>query len=490
MKKLHVLILKSYIGPLVLTFFISMFVLLMQFLWKYIDELVGKGLEISTISELLGYAACGLVPMALPLAILLSSIMTFGNLGENYELTALKSSGISLTRIMYPLIILTILISIGGFFFSNNVLPYTNLKTGSLLYDIRHQRPELNIKEGIFNNDLDNYTIRVGKKDPKTKMMYNFVIYDHSERRGNVSVTLADSAKMYVTKDEKYLVLTLFNGRGYKEIDISKYRGNYKYPHQKSTFREERLIFDMSIFELTRTDDQLFKHNYQMLTLNELQTTEDSLFSQLNTSQTEFKENLIRNNLFRSELKSEVDSILKQRQLAQKDSAITKVNLDSIFTSFTTEQKINTLNLAGNFATSTASYVQSTTDNYLDRLKWIRRHQIEWHKRFALSFACFIFFFIGAPLGAIIRKGGLGTPVVISVFFFIAYYIISLTGDKFARESIIQAYQGMWLSSVILLPLGIFLTYKAAHDSAIMNISYYENFIKSIFNKIFGVRNN
>lgn len=488
MKRLHTFIIKSYIGPLVLTFFISMFILLMQFLWKYIDDLVGKGLEGTIIAELLGYATFGLIPMALPLAILLSSIMTFGNLGENYELTALKASGISLLRVMHPLIILTVIISISAFFFSNNVLPLTNLKTAALLYDIRNQRPELNIKEGIFNNDLENYTLRAGRKDPKTNMMYNFMIYDHTKNKGNTTVTIADSAFMYVTDDKKYLVVHLYNGKGYEEVRQNNKNRIGDYPHRQSRFDEQRLIFDMSGFELNRTDDALFKHHYQMLGLKGLSHAEDSLIKAYKHRQKNFAENLLKNNFFRVEVKmNELDTIMqaKERQL-QKEIPDKTISIDSIFNKFEDNKRENILNVASNYASSTKSYINNTKEDFRGRLKWIRRHQIEWHKKFTLSFACFIFFFIGAPLGAIIRRGGLGMPVVVSVVFFIMYYIITLTGEKFARESVIPTFEGMWAASVILLILGIFLTYKAARDSSIMDINYYTSRIKILYNKISG----
>ncbi|PIE86366.1 MAG: permease [Bacteroidia bacterium] len=478
MKKIHKFVLKSYVGPLVLTFFISMFVLLMQFLWKYIDDLVGKGLEMSVITELLSYASFGLIPMALPLAILLASLMTFGNLGENYELIAMKSAGVSLLHIMSPLVILTIIISVGAFFFSNNILPYTNLKTASLLYDIKRQRPELNIKEGIFNNDIENYTIRIGKKNRETNMLYNFMLYDHSENRGNCSVTVSDSAEMYVTKDEKYIVLTLYHGHSYQEME-EKNRDNVrkqKFPHRQSKFDKQRLIFDTKSFELDRTDDELFKHNYQMKNLSELNYAIDSLNKSLAKRKTYFFQNILSHNFFRSERMPLNDSVKQTYDL----DTIRAISVDSIYNSLSKTQKANIIAVSSNYASSTKSYIKSTKQDFVGKQRWIRKHEIEWHRKFSLSFACFIFFFIGAPLGAIIRKGGLGMPVVVSVVFFIVYYIISLTGEKFVRESIIAAVEGMWISSFILLPLGIFLTYKAANDSVIMNINTY----LGVFNKI------
>ncbi|MBU1627211.1 LptF/LptG family permease, partial [bacterium] len=270
MKKLHILVIRSYLGPFVFTFFIAIFVLLMQFLWKYIDDLVGKGLDLDVLSELLFYASATFVPMALPLAILLSSLMTFGNLGEYYELVALKSSGISLQRTMFPLVILSILISLSAFFFANNVMPVANLKFQSLLYDVRHQRPELNIQPGIFYKGIDNFVIKVARKDHKTNMMYNVMIYDHTENNGNENLTIADSATMDVTPDEHYLILTMYDGRKYEELPEDK-RGERKSfeelirPHRHSSFEKETIMLDLSGFGLKRSDEDLFSENEEML---------------------------------------------------------------------------------------------------------------------------------------------------------------------------------------------------------------------------------
>jgi lipopolysaccharide export system permease protein len=472
-----------------MTFFIAMFVLLMQFLWRYIDDLVGKGLESSIIAELLSYASFGLIPMALPLAILLSSIMTFGNLGEHYELTAMKSSGISLYRIMFPLIILTIIISISAFFFSNNILPHTNRKTYALLYDIKNQRPELDIQEGIFNNDLNDYTIKISHRNRETDMMYDFMIYDHTDRRGNTRVTIADSAEMVVTSDKKYLLLTLYNGRGYEELKDSRSHGTKTYPMQKNEFEKQRVIIDMSDFEFSRTDDELFKHSYQMKNLSQLSEDVDSLYDALYKRKSGFLKNFFTTNILKyDKVVPEVDSatITLTDEKNKKLDSLRQIEIDSFYASLTSPKKRQVLSTAENYAISAKSYVNSVQHDLRSRIKLIKRHEIEWHKKFTLAFACFIFFFIGAPLGAIIRKGGLGLPVVISVVFFIIYYVISLIGEKFVREAILPAWQGMWIASVILLPLGIFLSYKAAHDSVILDIYTYWHFLGKIRDKLTG----
>ena len=484
MKKLHLFVVKAYIGPFFLTFFIVLFILLMQFLWKYIDDLAGKGLELNIIAELLTYASASLVPMALPLAILMASLMTFGNLGENYELTALKASGISLQRTMFPLIILTIIISYSAFLFSNHVLPYSNLKMRSLLYDVRHQRPELQIKEGIFYNGIEGYSIKIKEKNKKTNLLKEILIYDHTDKLGNIKVTVADSGYMKVTADENHLMVILFNGNSYTEnqdLDKKRSRRNASYPHRRDKFKKETFFLPLDGFEFNRTDERLFKNHYQMLNLGQLETAEDSLQNIYDKRFSGFKNSLIKSNFYRKEEKNR-DNIPKK--IAEViDTSKVEFNLDSIYHGFSKRERKTAINQAMVYARSTKSYLSSTRSELYGRKRLIRKHQIEWHRKFTLSFACFIFFFIGAPLGAIIRKGGLGMPVVISVLFFLLYYMLSITGEKLVRENIIVPFYGMWLSSYILFPLGIFLTYKATTDSTIMNLDTYSNFFKKMFKR-------
>lgn len=533
LKRLHNYVIKLYLGPLILTFFISMFVLLMQFLWKYVDDLVGKGLDISIILELLFYASARLVPMALPLAILISSIMTFGNLGEKNELLAMKSSGISLQRIMFPLIVLIIAISIGAFYFSNYALPYTNLKVGSLLWDIKHQRPELNIKEGIFNNDVEGYRIRVEKKNKDNNMMYDFIIYDHTKGRENTNVTIADSATMYITEDTTYMILTMYSGHSYEEMRKYDRRNKAEYPHQRIAFEEQTAILELVGFRFERTDADLFKNNYQMLNLSQLDNAIDSLYNVVYHRKDNFGRNLLRTNFYKHSRhiprinnnnrykpkpvkRNKKDTVEKEKsderhsdttekeknyeqklknahhRTAAEDSLfyesinedIIIVNLDSAYNDFNIRQKQDVLTGALRNARSSKSYIDQVKNDVMSRIKHVKKHEVEWHRKFTLAFACFIFFFIGAPLGAIIRKGGLGIPVVISVVLFIIYYIVSNTGEKFVREAVLDASVGMWISSFILLPIGVFLTYKAAHDSVILNIETYLNVFKRLAKRI------
>jgi len=484
-KTLHRFILKSYLGPLVMTFFIVMFILLMQFLWRYIDELVGKGLEWRVIAEFLLFASANLIPMALPLSTLLAALMTMGNLGENNELLAMKAAGISLPRILNPLILITILIGISAFFFSNNVLPYTNLKWKTLLYSVKQQKPELAIKEGVFTTINDTYSIKIGEKNNETNLMQRIMIYNHSKNEGNVEVTYADSGYIKVTNDEKHLVATLYSGNTYEErAESSRTTTDRKHPSTKQRFHEQVINFQLQGKGLQRTDDDLFKTNAQVMNLNQLTRTKDSLKKQYQKIEDAFQKQI-------------VNTILKEKKKEGKDSLhkiAYSLSVNSIFDTLAIRDKQVIVETAISNARSTKSYISATSDDLFSKEKNIAKHVMEWNRKFSLSFACFVFFFIGAPLGAIIRKGGLGTPAVISVFFFVLYYIITISGEKFARDLLLNPAVGMWLSSFILLPLGIFLSYKAANDSVIMSSNFYIEtfkkyltFQKSILLKVKGI---
>lgn len=472
-----------------MTFFIVMFILLMQFLWKYIDDLVGKGLEWNVIAELMLYASSNLIPMALPLATLLAALMTMGNLGENNELLAMKSAGISLPRIMSPLIIVTMIICVAAFFFSNNVLPYTNLKISTLLYSVKQQKPELAIKEGVFTTINDTYSIKIGIKDQKTGLIHRIMIYDHSKNDGNVLVTYADSGYIKVTNDEKRLIATLYSGNTYEERDEksnSRNQGIRKYPSTKQSFQEQIINFELEGRGLQRTDEDLFKTSAQAMNLKQLTHTKDSLKGQYKSRELAFQKGISRT-ILKTEGNNEQENSKKKTKR--------NFNLDSLFDSTPIMDKQVIIETAIANARSTKSYISSTSEELNSQGKYIAKHAIEWNRKFALSFACFVFFFIGAPLGAIIRKGGIGMPAVISVLFFVLYYIITITGEKFARELIWHPAAGMWLSSFILLPLGIFLSYKATTDSVIMNSDFYIEtfkkqviFWKKVHKKVKGVK--
>ncbi len=466
LKRLHSFMIKSYLGPFFFTFFITVFVLLMQFIWKYIDEFVGKGIEWSVMAELFGYASINFIPMALPLAILLSSIMTFGNLGEFFELTAMKASGISLYRIMYPLIIFISILSIAAFLFSNYILPVANLKFYSLLFDVRSQRPEIIIKPGVFYNGIDDYSIRVRSRNTKTNMLYDVMIYDHTDRRGNSSVLIADSGRMVLSPNKDYLLIELYHGKKYEEVLQSGGVWNSNFLHQYQTFDEQRAKIALSGFAFTRSDESLFKEHYRMLNITQLKHTIDSLSEGYN----EFKKNYVQN---------VTSSAFFKAATTKKDTLDSlKISFKEIVKRFSPNEWKEIINLALINARNQQSFIQTTIEESRSKREWMARHEIELHQKFTLAFACLVFFFIGAPLGAIIRRGGMGMPVVISVLLFILYYIISLTGEKFAKELLWPAWQGIWFSSAILFPLGIWLTYKAMTDSNLMPL---QNFISTIY---------
>lgn len=471
LKKLYLLVLRSYLGPLVLTFFIALFILVMQFLWKYIDDLVGKGLEWHVVARLLFYASTTFVPLALPLAILLSSLMTFGNLGERYELVAVKSAGISLSTVMRPLIILSVIISIGAFFFSNNVLPYTNLKFKSILHDVRQQKLALNIREGIFYNDIDGYVMRVGKKESDGSTIRDVIIYDHTSRTGNNNVTKAEWGRMVQSDDGTFLDLTLYNGFNYDEkIDR---RNDMKRPFQRTFFKEQYRRFDLSDFKMMRTDESLFKNHYQMLNLEQLQQSTDSLNKELD----ERVENFNRNSMLNYTFLSQIDTIIPL------DSGI--VISDRLFAlqDLTKQEKLQVIERALTSSRNARNNVEYEKNDQTQRKELIRKHEVEWHLKFTLSFACLVLFFIGAPFGAIIRKGGLGLPLVISVVFFVIYHVISMTGKKSVIAGEMDPVLGMWLSSIVLLPLGILFTYKATNDSPLFDVDVWFRNITRFFER-------
>ncbi len=481
-KRLHILLLKSFAGPFALTFLIVIFIMVMQFLFKYINDLIGKGLEFTVVSEFVFYLTASMVPMALPLAILMAALMTFGNLGEFYELTAMKSSGISLVRIMLPLIILTVFMSIGAFAFSNYVLPVANLKLRSLLYDIQKKRPAFNIIEGVFYNGIEGFSMRVDTKDPVTNMLYGIRIYDHTERKGNTMVTVADSGFMKVSSDDTYLVFTLYSGRSYNEIDSDrKNRKNFTYPHRRDYFQEQSLLIELTGFGLDRTDESLFKSNFSMMSLAMLEHYEDSFKREINKIYKGLNESLTTRTYYtyrRWGPKSNRD------QPATYDSLLYRLNFDSLFNELPKRNRVLTVNAALSQARASMNHISSSKTNSSAKVTRLRKYQIEIHRKFTLSIACLIFFFIGAPLGAIIRKGGLGMPTVISVLFFLAWYIISMSGEQFARDSALTTFVGMWLSSAILLPIGIWLTYKSMTDSALLNMETYSSAFRKIRRRI------
>lgn len=471
---------------MILTFFMVIFILLMQFLWKYIDDLVGKGLDTLILAEFLFYTSASMVPMALPLAVLLSSLMTFGNLAENLELLAFKTSGVSLLQIMSPLIYVVVIITFAAYFFANNIMPVSNLKLRSLLYDIQRQRPELQIQPGIFDNTMEGYSIRIGDQDTRTGLLLDIWIYDHTDKAGNVNVTVADSGYMKMSTDKKQLVLTLYNGNSYVELQKTKKRNEPKsYPHRRDHFAKQEMLIELTGFGLNRTDENIWKNSYSMMTLTQLTHFSDSLGDDVNELRSSV-DKMITNSTINKEKRSLHKNIasLDSAEKANLEPAYHKIDFDSAYNALSKIEKRRAVTQAINQARTNKSFVSTNSNTVEYKIKRLRRYQIEKHKKFTYSISCLIFFFIGAPLGAIIRKGGLGVPVIVSVLFFLVWYMISITGEKFVREDMMIPFTGMWISSFILIPLGIFLSYKAAMDSVIMNIDSYFTFMKKARDKI------
>jgi lipopolysaccharide export system permease protein len=450
-----------------------MFLLLMLFLFKYIDDLIGKGFEWYVILQLLMYAAATNVSMALPLSILLSSIMTFGNLGENYELVAIKSAGISLQRAMAPLFVLITCLGISAFLFSDYMLPVANLKMGSLLYDVREQKAAFLIEEGVFNNSIPGYSIRVEKKEKDGQILKDIVIYDQSNGLGNTNVLMAKEGEMYKTEDGNFLILRLKNGVRYEER-----QGNTGYnPRQQLTrfrFKETEQKFDLSSFKFKREDENLFRSNYQMLNLKQLSASKDSV-TRLNDSVSKAVFNTLR----------PYYKIYSQTSTYQKYKTLDSLNFkkSGIFTGIKKEYKGSVIQVAKENARMTKDVVSSIGDQSEGYADVVRRYLIEYNKKFTLAFSCLVLFFIGAPLGAIIRKGGLGLPVVVSVAFFLIYHIISTVGEKYVKGGNLSPVIGMWLAIFILTPVGLFLTYKATIDSALFDVDVYKNLYKKVFRR-------
>lgn len=454
----------------------------MQVIWLYVDELIGKGLDFLVIGELLFYFSASLIPQALPLSILLASIMTFGNLGESYELVAAKASGISIWKMFQPMIGVMLMVALFGFFVSNVLIPQANLKRGSLLYDVRQQKPSLAIKEGVFSQDIPGITIRVGKKNRQTQELQEIIIYDQRESQLHPVIIYAKRGTMTMSDDKRYLFLTLFEGGRYEELE--KIKGYYySQQHSTMTFNQERIAFDMNSFKFNRTDENLFKHHWEMLNVLELQTASDSL-------------DLLAENKFK-ELKGFVQPyyfFAKSRKDSTqfvKESAIIAVKTaEPDITSHFNKVPTSTVYAnALNAARSVKNIIEYSINEYKDLAKLRTRHKIEWHRKFILSVACIIMFFIGAPLGSIIRKGGFGLPIVVSVLLYVCYHIVSLMGEKAAKTEAWNPMQGMWFGIWVFIPLAFFITYQAANDSALFDNSLFNRIAKK-WKAMFSKKNN
>ena len=481
-KKIDSYIFKRFFTLFLMTFLICIFILLMQFLWKHVAELVGKGVGWSVLAEFFVYATVSLVPMALPLAILLASLMTFGNLGENFELTAMKAAGVSLFRIMRPLIIFISMVCVGAFYFSNDVLPISQSKLWTLIFSLRQKSPEFDIPVGEFYSGINGINIYVRGKE--NHILKNMMIYDFSNGFENATVMVADSGQVQFTADNKYLLLSLYDGESFENLKNQRISNSQNsIPYRRETFKTKEMLLDFDTkfnrFDESVLADQHVSKNYKQLT-----QSIDSVSKIANSISTIQAKEIVKKHFLSREIV--VSNKLNNNIIKTK----TELNPDSLFLSLNQESMVRTSNSALDKAKTMKDLIEYNKMMLTNSVAYVLRHEIERHRKFTLSFACLIFFFIGAPLGAIIRKGGLGMPVVISVIMFIFYYIIDNTGYKMAHESLWPAYQGMWLSSAVLLPIGIFITYKAVIDATLLNTDQYVKYwnivrirINSIINK-------
>lgn len=451
MKKLDRLILRSFIGPLVLTFAIAVFVLLMQFVWKYVDDLVGKGLEFNIIAELLLYASATFVPMALPIAVLFASIMTMGNFGEKYELVAMKAGGISVSRIMMPMALVVLLLTGMAFYFANNVMPTAMLKYRMTLYDITRKKPAVNIRPGEYYKEIEGYVIRVGSKDSDGSTMRDIVIYNHKHGMNETDVIVARSGVMTASADNRYLCFTLNDGYSYSESSSGEQY--HTRPFTTIGFDEQTLTFDISSFSFNRSSEDLFKGSYQMMNIAQLDTTVQRLDSSLAAR--------------REQGQHQVMVSLRAWQHYLDVSSGTVPDTTGTYM-LKPAHRHTAINYAINAARGAAKDAKTQADIQRADQEYINRHLIEWQRKYTLSIACLLLFLIGAPFGSIVRKGGLGLPLVASVLFFVLYYVIGMIAEKAVRESAIGPI-GMWISTFAMLPIGLVLTIQATSDSSLFD---------------------
>lgn len=570
MKKLDRLMISTFIGPFIVTFMIAMFVLLMQILWLYIDDIAGKGLGFFILVELIAYKCVGLIPMALPLAILISSVMVLGGMAEHYELSSFKSAGVRLLRIMRPLIIFAFCCTIFSYLCSNNLIPVANLKFGSRMYDIQRQKPALRLDAGVFNDDFDNYAIHIGQKDPNDRTIKDVIMYDHSDAsRGLLTEITAESGEMFASEDGRYFVMHLRNGHQYIETSPTSTRGaRTNFPFVRTSYKTWTKIFDLSEFQLARTNEELFKQNRNMLSSGQLKVAIDSIevkiqqreksLSNQVASYFSFMEN---DSTFLTPDSAEVDmeKIMEDSLLGITDStetALDTTDVDSTAapTSLDTLEEeeeevpipLDTMGKKQNVRTnisvkqlnprpqvmqktqrkglsakvvklfeeidttadfqsiidmlsmrerteffsksrSAARGIQSQAESAIRTLDSMReskvKHIYELHTKYSMAVVCMIFIFIGAPMGAIVRKGGFGYPILVSIIFFMLFVILTIFCRKIAETFVLPAAAAGWLPCAILFPIGLVLTRKAMNDSKLVNLDRYAAFFRKIFKK-------
>ncbi len=476
MKKLYRHITKSFLGTFVLTFFIVVFIWVMQFVWLYVDDLVGKGLEFKIIAELLFYTSITAIPMSLPLALLLALLMCYGNLGEHYELVAMKASGISMWRCMRPLLYFSLMLSVLAFFISNSLIPTATLKWRTLLTDVQRQKLAFNIKEGVFYKDIDNYVIYVDKKGKDGSSIYGVKIYDHTDRHGNIKIISADSGMMTMSPNQRNIIFMLYDGFNYTDLTPDNYKETR--PFERMAFKQEQIKFSLASFDMTRSDEEMYKSYQQMMNIRQLSTSLDSLERRFDSKQEAFTQGFGRRWSNYSSLNEPVPGLATDT--LPPDTVILSWPL---LDRFEGDTRATLVNMAVGTAQNAKDNVAFNKIDFRSQTENINKHRKEWHKKFTLSIACLIFFFIGAPLGSIIRKGGLGLPVVISVVFFVVYHLISTICERMAVFGDLDMFLGVWMSSLVMLPVGLFLTFKATTDAALFDGDSWKKFFKRLFSK-------
>lgn len=475
--------LRAFIGPFLITFSVVQFLLLMQFLWKYVDDLVGKGLEWYLVLELMMYTSASIVPLSLPLAVLLSAIMTFGKMGEQYELIGLKSTGISFFKIMLPLTVFMVMLSGGAFLFSNYIIPRANLKSGALLWDITQKKPSFNLEPGQFYKGIEGYSIRIGEKSGENgEKLKDVIIYDHSENRGNSKVIRAESGLMYADDTQQLLVFELLNGSSYEEVKTDDPADRHRHPFLRTSFDREIIRFDLTHFQMSRTDEGLFKNDFRMQNLRELDYNTDTLRKKYDAVVQRMSDRVrIKYAVFDQGM----DSVAKPTP--KKVLAASSLDLESDLAQrihwiqrFSKSNQRRVLQTALNLARSAKSHIASHQKEVEWRALIIARHRIEWHKKITLSASVLMLFLVGAPLGGIIRKGGLGMPVVVAIVIFLAYHILTTMAEKLGRDYVLDPDWAMWLPLAVFYPLGMYLTYKSTADSSLFDAERYTIWIKKL----------
>ncbi|WP_373732384.1 LptF/LptG family permease [Bacteroides heparinolyticus] len=476
-KKLDIFVLKSFCTLFIGTFFICLFIFMMQFLWRYVDELIGKGLEMTVMAQFFFYSALTLVPVSLPLAVLLAALITFGNFGERFELLAMKAAGISLLKIMRPLIIFIVFICCLSFYFQNVIGPKAQTDLGTLLISMKQKAPELDIPEGVFYDEIDGYNLYVKRKNRDTGMLYDVLIYNFEKGFENAQIIKADSGRLEMTADKKHLYLHLYSGEQFENLK-SQSMDQRNVPYRREAFREKHAIIEFDS-DFNMVDAGIMSNYSNSKNMKKLQMDIDSMQVQNDSLARVYYEEAMQGTY------RVMAGMTKEDTLKIEKAHLGEYNVDSIFNMATLVEKQKIISTAIGRAEGAGSDWSFKSNDISMTENNLRRHMTSWHEKLTLSLACLIFFFIGAPLGGIIRKGGLGMPVVVSVLIFIVYYIINNTGYKMARDGKWIVWMGMWTSTAVLAPLGAFLTYKSNNDSVVLNADAYINWFK----KVVGIRN-